>query len=691
MQSTPVSQRSPVLRLWWIVLGLALTLTLLAAVTLWQLRREAIQSQARELGLLSLAVTDEVGRGLQGAEEGLHALRSELRDGRLPLQGAAAVRALHTRAVLMPLVQTLWLVDAQGRSLSASDSTPAPELSSFAPALAQLESNAVAVSRPFVDKDLNKPRVALAVRFDGAKGQTGGWILAAMPATVLLGAFSAASPAADARMVVFRSDGVRLAGSRRTTPPLDEASMAQRLATQQSMELRRFRDGSDHLVGLHSLPRYGLKVMLTRDLEVLLAGWRQTVQLTLAAFALVLAMLLVSVYFVRRADRRRASALDALQSQIARSSKLESLGTLAGGVAHDFNNVLAAIVGFGEMAQDAATPDSAQARHLERVLQAAARGKALVERILSFSRGGARRSVVFELEPIVDEALSLLSASLRPGLVLERRLEAPQGRLRGDPTRAFEAVMNLCTNALQAMPDGGMLSVQLQRRQVGVRQVLSHSRIEPGNYLAMTVVDEGTGITSQDMEHLFEPFFTTRAAHAGTGLGLAVVHGVVAEFGGGIDVQSSAGNGARFTLYLPECADALDHIAAPQKSAPRGTGQALLVVDDEAELMALLQETLTGLGYRAVGFSDARAALEALREQPQAFSAVITDELMPGLSGTELTQALRQFAPQLPVLLVSGFGGALLASRAAAAGVTQVLSKPLKRADLARALAQVLA
>jgi nitrogen-specific signal transduction histidine kinase len=398
----------------------------------------------------------------------------------------------------------------------------------------------------------------------------------------------------------------------------------------------------------------------------------------------------VAVYVVQMADRRRAEAQRALQAQVARASKLESLGALAGGVAHDFNNVLAGIVGFGEMAQDAAEPGSAQARHLDKVLQAALRGKALVERILTFSRGGARASMVFELEPVVDEVLALLSASLRSGIVLERRLEAGAARLKGDATQAFEAVMNLCTNAMQAMPDGGVLSVHMARLQVSEPRVLSHTQLAAGDYVTLAVADQGSGITPQVMEHLFEPFFTTRAAQSGTGLGLAVVFGVVAEFGGAIDVQSSPGQGARFTIHFPECKEGADASEGALQQAGGGAGQRLLVVDDEPELVALTVEMLEGLGYAPQGTSDPAAALQALQDDPQRFAAVITDEVMPGLTGTQLTQSLRQFAPCLPVLLVSGYGGALLAQRASAVGVTRVLAKPVQRAGLARALTEVL-
>jgi len=192
------------------------------------------------------------------------------------------------------------------------------------------------------------------------------------------------------------------------------------------------------------------------------------------------------------------------------------------------------------------------------------------------------------------------------------------------------------------------------------------------------------------MEHLFEPFFSTRPAAGGTGLGLAVVHGVVAEFDGAIDVQSHPGAGARFTLFLPESSDALDSAPPPAPAVPDGTGQTVMVVDDEAALVALTEELLAGLGYEPVGYGDPAAALQALRDAPQRFDALVTDEVMPGLAGTALARAAREIAPRLPVMLVSGWGGAQLAARAAAAGVDRVLAKPLQRAELARALAELL-
>ena len=669
----------------WLIAGaLWLALAAVASVALWHLRREALESQARELDLLSLALADEVDRGLQGAQEGLQAVRDEWAEGHLPAPGPEAERALRRRAELMPLVESLWLVDADERLQGASDSRPAPTLQSFWPAPARLHERDLAISTPWTPPGDREPYVALAIRAPG------GWVVAGVPDKALLGAFSAAAPAADARMAVWRSDGALLAGASPSASAFDSLVRATRTAGRRDVQVLGDGAGSLRLFSRHRLPRYGIDVVLTRDLDAVLAGWRGAAQLTGLAIVLLLAIMAVAVRYVQRAERRRREAQLALEAQRTRASRLESLGTLAGGVAHDFNNVLAAIIGFGEMAQDAAPAGSGQARQLDKVLQAALRGKALVERVLAFSRGGARQSTVFELEPVVEEALELLASTLRPGIVLERRFEASDARVRGDPTHAFEAVMNLCANAMQAMPDGGMLSVSLERVHVIESRVLSHSTLGAGDHLALTVSDQGAGIAPEVMEHLFEPFFTTRAAQSGTGLGLAVVHGVVAEFGGAIDVRSAPGEGATFTLYLPACDDAADAPEAPRARDAHAAGQRLLVVDDEPALVALAEEMLAGLGYEAVGYSSPTAALDALRADPRRFDAVITDELMPVLSGTQLTEALREFAPRLPVLLISGYGGALLAQRAAAVGVTRMLAKPLQREELSRALAQVL-
>jgi signal transduction histidine kinase/CheY-like chemotaxis protein len=682
----------PAARPWLMAASLWLAMAAVVALVLWHLWHETLHGQQRELGLLSLASTDAVERGLRGAEEGLHALRAELEELHLPLDSGNPAGALQTRAALMPLVQTVWVLDAQGGVIASSDDESPPAAADFVPSLATLQRDGLALGRsiqgPVAGTNGRVDRVALAVPFAVPRGRSG-WVVSAMPSAALLGSLGGALPAADARMLVLRRDGALLAGDNAVAVGSAEIAAILR-DPRPGLARHAFADGSDNLVDVHPGPRYGLNVLVSREIASVLGTWRQAAELAAVALVVMLLLMAGAVVLVQRADRRRTEAQAALQAQVSRAGKLESLGTLAGGVAHDFNNVLAAIVGFGEMAQDAAAPGSAQARHLDKVMQAALRGKALVERILAFSRGGARSATVFELEPVVEEVLTLLSASLRSGIVLERLLEAPGARLKGDATQAFEAVMNLCTNAMQAMPKGGMLSVRLERATVETPRVLSHTRLAPGRYIALSVADQGDGISSQVMEHLFEPFFTTKAAQSGTGLGLAVVFGVVTEFGGAVDVQSRPTEGARFTLYLPECTDEAAGTFADAQDAGRGAGQRLLVLDDEPELVALTVEILQRLGYAPEGYTDPVLALRAVQDEPHGFAAVITDEVMPGLTGTQFTQALRAHAPRLPVLLLSGYGGAMLAQRASMAGVNRVLAKPVQRAPLAHALAEVL-
>ncbi len=670
------------LRPWQGAIAVWLVIVAVACVALFHLREDALRSQSREIGLLSLALADEIDRGLAGVEEGFSAMRAELHDGRLKAIGKDQPLLLQTRALLMPLVRTLWIFDRQGRLLNGSDASKPPALATFSPPLVHLPEGMLAIGRPFEDALANETMVPVAVQFlDSPDAPEGGWIVGSLPASTFLGAFASTSLAPEARVAVFRVDGARLAAVNFVSPRLDQATIASGL----NGNGQAFRDGGDNLVSIRNVPRHALTVVVARDPRRVLAGWYGAAQLTGAALLLLLA----AVYLVGRANARRAHAQRDLLAQRSRANRLESLGTLAGGVAHDFNNVLAGVIGFAEMAQDAAEPGSDQRRHLDNVMQAAMRGKKLVERILAFSAGGAQSSTVFRLEPVIVEVLDLLSAALRPGIVLERAFDSDTGCVRGDPTQAFGAVMNLCNNAIQAMPEGGMVSIRLDHVAFVEPKLLSHSELGPGRYLAVRVTDQGPGVTPAVMEHLFEPFYTTRGTQGGTGLGLAVVHGVVAEFSGGIDVRNEPGGGATFTLYFPEAT------GAPMPTARSGVvgagaGRAVLLVDDDMALVEMGVEMLRALGYAPTGVGSPLDAIELVRKAPQRFAALITDESMPGMSGTELTAQVRRLAPELPVLVLSGFGGSLLARRAEEAGAALVLAKPLQRQALGAALTKVI-
>jgi PAS domain S-box-containing protein len=388
--------------------------------------------------------------------------------------------------------------------------------------------------------------------------------------------------------------------------------------------------------------------------------------------------------------RARSEQLQHLQTRLQRTRRLESLGRLSGGIAHDFNNILAAILGFGDLLRQETAPDSAAGRHVEQVLRAGERGRNLASRILSFGRGGVRASVPVDVEAVVGEALDLLAGTAPASVSLERDLRAADAVVLGDATQLFEAVGNLCANALHAMPEGGVLAVRTALLQNDALRPLSHGSLESGRYVSVAVVDTGRGMSAEVIEHLFEPFFTTRASQGGTGLGLAMVHGAVSEMNGSIDVVSAPGRGAHFTLYLP-LSDATALAEMPSlASAPRGSGQVIMVVDDESALVTLTEEVLAGLGYEAVGFRDPLLALKVLQQSPQRFDALLTDQIMPGMQGTELARHWGLLRPDAPILLASGFGGADLERQARDAGVAVLLQKPLHRGELAAELASVL-
>jgi PAS domain S-box-containing protein len=390
------------------------------------------------------------------------------------------------------------------------------------------------------------------------------------------------------------------------------------------------------------------------------------------------------------AEKQAQTDKENLGAQLRQSQKMEAIGTLAGGIAHDFNNILGAILGYGELAHQHSVDGSALRRYLDNVLHAAERAKSLVDRILGFSRSGLGERVPVHVQSITEETLELLAASLPAGIRLERKLLAGNAAVIGDATQLHQVVMNLCTNALHAMEHGGVLGVLLERIDLSEPRTSSRETLAPGPHLRLTVSDTGSGISPQVFERMFDPFFTTKGVGEGTGLGLSVVHGIVTDLGGAIEVTTKAGSGTTFEIWLPICGDTDDSSGEQARELPRGYGAVVMIVDDEPALVALAEEMLAELGYEPVGFNSSVAALRAFRGDPQRFDLILTDEAMPDLAGTEFAQQIRQLAPAIPIVLMSGYGGSQLAQRAAAIGINEVLRKPLQRRDLADSFARVL-
>jgi signal transduction histidine kinase len=376
-----------------------------------------------------------------------------------------------------------------------------------------------------------------------------------------------------------------------------------------------------------------------------------------------------------------------LEGQLRQAQKLEAIGTLAGGIAHDFNNILGAILGYGELARTSAEAGSPLARHLDGVMSAGQRAKALVERILAFSRSGMGERVPVHVQSVVTEALDLLLPSLPRGITLTRALDAGDTAVIGDATQIHQVVMNLCTNAMQAMPHGGTLAVSLGLRHLDTGLALATGRLPAGDYLCLSVRDQGEGMEPAVLERIFDPFFTTKGVGVGTGLGLSLVHGIVTDLGGGIEVASIPGTGTAFTVWLPWSGRAAA-LALADGRVPRGNGERILLVDDEVALVQLGEEMLAALGYEAAAYTSSAEALSAFAAEPERFDAVLTDETMPQLSGTQMALQIRKIRPHIPILLMSGYVGPNIAALARQANVDDLLPKPLVSRDIAKALAR---
>jgi PAS domain S-box-containing protein len=375
-----------------------------------------------------------------------------------------------------------------------------------------------------------------------------------------------------------------------------------------------------------------------------------------------------------------------LEAQLKQAEKMQAVGHLAGGIAHDFNNILGAILGYGELAQNRAKGDKDMSRYLDTIMGAGNRAKSLVTQILSYSRaeGGERVPVI--IAPVAQEVVSLLQGSLPLAIEIKFVDECPEATVMGDPTRLHQLMMNLCTNAVHAMGQGGALEIRIECEVLQSPRKVRTGEVAAGEYVKISVKDSGHGIAPEVIDRIFEPFFTTKPAGRGTGLGLALVHSVVSEHKGFIDVASELGRGTTFTVWIPRTYTQ-EGAGDAEPQMPMGEGQVILAVDDEADVLHALEEMLAQLGYEPVGFNDSRDALAAVRADPRRFDAVVSDEVMPELIGTQLAKEARKLNPTLPIVIASGYGGAGFEARALSAGVNRVLRKPYRMAEIAEALA----
>jgi PAS domain S-box-containing protein len=378
-----------------------------------------------------------------------------------------------------------------------------------------------------------------------------------------------------------------------------------------------------------------------------------------------------------------------LEQQLLQAQKMEAIGTLAGGIAHDFNNILGAILGYTELTNNILANSNGNdivKRNLEQVNKAGLRAKDLVQQILTFSRKTTHKPKPLQIELIVKEALKLLRASTPATVGIQQNIDNNCGLVLADPTQIHQVIINLCTNAVDAVRgSGGKIEVGLNKVEINGNTVFDNVSSPWGEYVQLTVSDNGKGMDEETIARIFDPFFTTKEAGEGTGLGLSVVHGIVKNHNGEITVWSELGKGSRFNIYLP----ALKTQKVPEQAKIdkllRGT-ESILFVDDEEALVQVNIQLLEKLGYRVTGNTNSHEALAAFKESPDKFDLVISDQTMPGMTGVELATKLMEIRQDVPIILITGYSDVINRKKAKEMGIRELVMKPILASDLSRTI-----
>ena len=387
----------------------------------------------------------------------------------------------------------------------------------------------------------------------------------------------------------------------------------------------------------------------------------------------------------------RTQTLAKYERQLQQVLKIQAIGTLAGGIAHDFNNILFPIVGYTELTMDEVPEDSVAHNNLEEILKAANRAKDLVKQILTFSRQSGQERKPVEVQKVIKEALKLLRASIPASIEIVHDIDENCPPVMGDATQIHQVVMNLCTNAYQAMQDGdGKLEVILKETYVGYEQTTQKIGMQPGNHLQLLVKDEGCGMDASVLERIFEPYYTTKEQGKGTGLGLSVIHGIIKNHRGDIFATSKPGKGTVFTVYLPviEDGDVEEEFEAVD-GTEKGT-EHILLIDDEEQIVSMERQMLESLGYQVTACADSVEALKQFSKHPETYDLVITDMTMPRMSGAELAKELLDIKPNIPVILCTGFNEDITEEKALEMGIQKFIMKPVIKNDLATTIRNVL-
>ncbi|MGD9850053.1 MAG: PAS domain S-box protein [Nitrospirales bacterium] len=391
-------------------------------------------------------------------------------------------------------------------------------------------------------------------------------------------------------------------------------------------------------------------------------------------------------------ERRQAEeALLKSEEQLRQAQKMEAIGTLAGGIAHDFNNILSAIIGYTELAMSQVGVGSTILPKLQEVLRAGYRAKNLIRQILTFSRQDTSGKKIIFLQPVIEEALTLLRASLPSTITVTHELQASTSPVFADATQIHQVIMNLGANAEYAMREtGGTLRILLNEVTIDGLSPMIHQGLGAGRFMRLQVMDSGLGMTSSVKKRIFDPFFTTKDVGQGTGMGLAVIHGIVRGHGGAIQVESQEGVGSNFVLYFPSSDKSVgDPDLGRLPETFYGQGR-VMFVDDEVPITRWAKDMLEELGYQVVIHTNGQEAIRDFTLHSNDYDALITDQTMPGMTGEQLAQQVLEIRPEFPVILCSGFSYTMSERKAKSMGIHAYLIKPVLMADLAHTLGEAL-
>ncbi len=379
-----------------------------------------------------------------------------------------------------------------------------------------------------------------------------------------------------------------------------------------------------------------------------------------------------------------------MEKKMQQSQKMESIGVLAGGIAHDFNNILFPIMGYTEMMMQEISGDNPWSEDLHAIYKSCLRAMDLVKQILTFARQDKSEMKLMKMQPIIKEALKLIRATIPATINIKQNISPKCGPIKADPTQIHQIIMNLTTNAFHAMEDtGGDMEILLEEMHLDHDYALNH-KMESGEYACLTVSDTGTGIDKEIIKNIFDPFFTTKDKGKGTGMGLSVVHGIVTNAGGSINVYSEPGTGTTFNVYLPvvnnDSGEQTMEIKPPLK---RGSGH-ILLIDDEKEVVKMEKNMLERLGYNVTSRTSSIEALELFKKSTKKFDLVITDMSMPNISGDKLSVEMIRLRSDIPILLCTGFHESMSEKKAASLGIKGYLYKPVMIQDLSDKIYEIL-